>query len=328
MGTRIALPVLAAAIALAVLTAGAPAFAATLEVAPDATWSGDFGLGLEIPDTGPAYVETDSPDNETRYVVRFYFNADGLSLGTGGSLVLFRGLSGALTPIVTVLLRSDGGAGRELVYTVKTDAAETSTADIPVASGWHSLELDWAAAAAPGANDGFLNTRLDHAPTAGLTMLDNDQSAIGVARWGAVTLTAPLGGTMWLDSFASGRTGPIGPILAGSLDLDGNGALEALGDGLLFLRSSFGFTGAALIAGAVGNGCRYCTAPAIESRLVALQAVLDVDDDEDVDALTDALLVLRYLFGFSGATLTSGAVGDGAARNTPAAVTAYLALLE
>ena len=328
MGTRIALPVLAAAIALAVLTAGAPAFAATLEVAPDATWSGDFGLGLEIPDTGPAYVETDSPDNETRYVVRFYFNADGLSLGTGGSLVLFRGLSGALTPIVTVLLRSDGGAGRELVYTVKTDAAEDldrrhtgrirlALARARLGRGGGPGHERWLPQHSPRPR---AHRRLDHAR----------QRPVGDRRprWGAVTLTAPLGGTMWLDSFASGRTGPIGPILAGSLDLDGNGALEALGDGLLFLRSSFGFTGAALIAGAVGNGCRYCTAPAIESRLVALQAVLDVDDDEDVDALTDALLVLRYLFGFSGATLTSGAVGDGAARNTPAAVTAYLALLE
>ncbi len=328
MGTRAALPILAAAIALSGLPAGPPAIAATLEVAPDASWSGDFGLALEIPDTGPVYVETDTPDDETRYVVRFYFNADGLSLGTGGSLVLFRALSGALAPIVTVLLRSDGGAGRELVYTVGTDGAATSTADIPVASGWHSLELDWAAAAAPGANDGFLLTRLDDTPTAGLTMLDNDQSTIGVARWGAVAPTAPVGGTMWLDDFASRRAGPIGPILAGSLDLDGNGTLEALADGLLFLRFSFGFTGAALIAGAVGDGCRYCTAPAIQSRLVALQAVLDVDDNEDVDALTDALLVIRYLFGFSGATLTSGAVGDGAARNTPAAVTAYLASLE
>ena len=135
-------------------------------------------------------------------------------------------------------------------------------------------------------------------------------------------------GTMWLDDFASRRTGPIGPILAGSLDLDGNGALEALTDGLLFLRSSFGFSGATLITGAVGSGCRYCTAAAIQSRLVALQAVLDVDDNGDVAALTDGLLVLRFLFGFTGATLVSGAIGDGAARSSPAAVAAYLDALE
>ena len=169
--------------------------------------------------------------------------------------------------------------------------------------------------------------RLDDAPTAGLDLLDNDQSTVSFARWGR------SGGrrSHWIDvarrlRVASRR--PIGPILAGSLDLDGNGALEALTDGLLFLRSSFGFTGVTLITGAVGNGCRYCTAPAIQARLVALQAVLDIDDNGEVSALTDGLLVLRFLFGFTGTTLTSGAIGGGAARNTPAAVAAYLDTLE
>lgn len=37
-------------------------------------------------------------------------------------------------------------------------------------------------------------------------------------------------------------------------------------------------------------------------------AVLDIDADGDTDPLTDGLLVLRYLFGFTGAALVSGAV--------------------
>jgi hypothetical protein len=327
MRSRSRLSTLPAAVVFAGLLVGAPAFAGTLDVAPEATWSGDFGLVLGLTDTAPSYVETDTPADEVRYVVRFYFNADTVSLGAGGSLALFRAFSDALVPIVTALLQSGGDSGRELVFTVKTDAAEASTAGIPVGSGWHLLELDWAAAG-PGANDGFLHTRLDDAPTAGLDLLDNDQSTIGVARWGAVVVAATPSGTLWLDDFASRRTGPIGPVLAGSLDLDGNGALEALTDGLLFLRSLFGFTGATLITSAVGNGCRYCTAPAIQSRLVALQAVLDIDDNGAVAPLTDGLLVLRFLFGFTGTTLTSGAIGGGAARSTPVSVAAYLDTLE
>ena len=34
----------------------------------------------------------------------------------------------------------------------------------------------------------------------------------------------------------------------------------------------------------------------------------DIDDDGELDALTDGLLILRHLFGFSGSTLTEGAV--------------------
>ena len=165
---------------------GTPASAGTLDVAPEATWSGDFGLALALTDADPAYVETDTPDDETRYVVRFYFNADAVTLGPGGSLVLFRGLSGALAPVVTVLLKSDGGSGRELVYTVKTDTAEASSADVPVASGWHLLELDWAAAAGPGTNDGFLVTRLDGVPTAAWpcwTMTSRRSASRAGVRW-------------------------------------------------------------------------------------------------------------------------------------------------
>jgi hypothetical protein len=51
------------------------------------------------------------------------------------------------------------------------------------------------------------------------------------------------------------------------LDIDGNGVVDALTDTLLSLRYVFGFRGATLITGAVGNGCTRCTAPAIEAYL-------------------------------------------------------------
>ena len=41
---------------------------------------------------------------------------------------------------------------------------------------------------------------------------------------------------------------------------------------------------------------------------------LDVDNDSKTTALTDGLLVIRYLFGFEGDSLTTGAVGEGASR--------------
>ncbi len=51
------------------------------------------------------------------------------------------------------------------------------------------------------------------------------------------------------------------------LDLDGNGATDALTDGLLILRYLFGFRGPILTAGAVGGGCTRCDALAIEAYL-------------------------------------------------------------
>jgi hypothetical protein len=53
-------------------------------------------------------------------------------------------------------------------------------------------------------------------------------------------------------------------------------------------------------------------------------AILDVDGNGQLTALTDGLLVLRFLFGFSGVTLTSGAVGPGCTRCDSAAIVPYL----
>ena len=92
------------------------------------------------------------------------------------------------------------------------------------------------------------------------------------------------------------------------LDVDGNGTLDALTDGLLNLRWQFGFSGQTLIANAVGAGCTRCTAGEIEGYLSSIESQLDIDGNGIVGALTDGLLALRFLFGFSGDVLVSGAV--------------------
>jgi hypothetical protein len=58
-------------------------------------------------------------------------------------------------------------------------------------------------------------------------------------------------------------------------------------------------------------------------RLTA-PAVLDVDGDGSLTALTDGLLILRFFFGFTGANLTSGAVGSGCTRCDATAIADYL----
>ncbi|GIT39454.1 MAG: hypothetical protein Ct9H300mP8_06500 [Gammaproteobacteria bacterium] len=50
---------------------------------------------------------------------------------------------------------------------------------------------------------------------------------------------------------------------------------------------------------------------------------LDIDSDGQTGALTDGLLILRHLFGFSGSTLTSGATGLGASRSSPEVVRTF-----
>jgi hypothetical protein len=53
-------------------------------------------------------------------------------------------------------------------------------------------------------------------------------------------------------------------------------------------------------------------------------AVLDIDGDGSVQPLTDGLLVLRFLFGFNGTTLTAGAIGPNCTRCNAATIEPYL----
>jgi hypothetical protein len=53
-------------------------------------------------------------------------------------------------------------------------------------------------------------------------------------------------------------------------------------------------------------------------------ALLDIDGDGQLTALTDGLLALRFLFGFTGTSLTTGAVGAGCTRCDSATILPYL----
>jgi hypothetical protein len=121
---------------------------------------------------------------------------------------------------------------------------------------------------------------------------------------------------VWQSSLQDGSLGGVfaqrfenrGVLL---LDADGNGVLAPLSDGLLILRHLFGFTGATLSTGAIGPNCTRCTAASVTSYLTGLGMQLDIDANTHLEALGDGLLMLRFLFGFTGSALINGAVGSG-----------------
>jgi hypothetical protein len=118
------------------------------------------------------------------------------------------------------------------------------------------------------------------------------------------------------------------PPLA-TLDVDGNGQLNALTDGLLVLRFLFDFSGTTLTTGAVGANCTRCDGATITSYLTGLGLILDIDDNGALEPLTDGLLTLRFIFGFTGTTLTNNAVaGNCVTRCDPATILPYLQTLD
>jgi hypothetical protein len=109
--------------------------------------------------------------------------------------------------------------------------------------------------------------------------------------------------------------------LSWDLDLDGN--VDALTDGLLMLRYTFGLRGNSLTASAISTESNL-TSSEVESRVETILTIADIDGNGDVDALTDGLILLRYLFNLRNEPLISGAVSQNAIRSSSIAVSQYL----
>jgi len=109
-----------------------------------------------------------------------------------------------------------------------------------------------------------------------------------------------------------------------SFDVDESLQAQPLTDGLLVIRYLFGFSGDALTSGAVSSDANRDASEVIVSYLTDADAQLDIDGDGESKPLTDGLLLIRYLFGFSGSSLVSGAIGSEATRDTAEAVEAYI----
>lgn len=112
-------------------------------------------------------------------------------------------------------------------------------------------------------------------------------------------------------------------ISPASWDFDNNGTADALTDGLLMLRHAFGLTGDSLLNGAIAANSPL-TGAQVEQSIISSMAIADIDNNGQVDALTDGLLLLRYLFGIKGATLVDGAVAPGASRTTHSEIEHYI----
>ena len=117
-------------------------------------------------------------------------------------------------------------------------------------------------------------------------------------------------------------TGPSGQIISWDIDKDGNA--DALTDGLLLLRYAFGLRGDPLANNAIASGSNL-SASQVEEELEATLVIADIDGNGEVDALTDGLLLLRYLFGLGGDPLINSAVAEGSPRSSSSAIEQYLA---
>ena len=159
----------------------------------------------------------------------------------------------------------------------------------------------------------------------------------GQAQCSISTLAVGLHGISAVYSGDSGNLGSTSStlnqnVIPPSLDIDASNTqtkYHAPTDGLLTVRYLLGLTGNSLVAGVAFGGTATRIDPvAIKNYLDSIRPQLDIDGNNSVNALTDGLLIVRYLLGLRGDALISGAVDlQLGTRKTATEIQSYLQLL-
>jgi hypothetical protein len=165
---------------------------------------GSKGMQAYINDNTALYVTDNNPFSETHYRARFYFDPNSVTMATNDVFTLFDASNRSGTQLMSVEfgrtaadfqvragLRNDAGTMSYLAYTYLMD-------------GPHAFEIEWKAATASGANDGYLTLWMDGAQLGSLTGVDNDADTLDSARLGGVAgIDTGTRGTVYFDGFVS-----------------------------------------------------------------------------------------------------------------------------
>ncbi|MEO7851725.1 MAG: putative glycoside hydrolase [Rubrivivax sp.] len=230
----------------------------------------------------------------------------------------------SLTPhSAAILYKTNGGGGTPLPVGDST-APSVPTNLIGTAASATQVNLTWSASTDNTAVTGYI-----------VYLNDNQLATVSGTSYQHTGLSA---GTTYnyrvsaFDAVPNHSAWTATPVLvltstaqAGiTLDIDGNGTAAAQTDGMLILRYLFGLTGSSLTDGAVGAGAQRSTPDAIAQRIESVRAQLDIDGNGTVEALTDGMLLLRYLSGIRGAALIANMSGGGGTRSGATAIEAYI----
>ena len=182
-----------------------------LNVTTTAALVGSQGLRAVINNTTAIYVTDDTPNAESRYRARFYFDPNSITMSNGNTHTIFYGYQGTSTQILQVEFRRSSGVYQVRASVRNNKSTWSSSNWFTINDAPHFLEMDWRAATAAGANNGSLTFWIDGAQQANLTGVSNDTRRIDRVRLGAVEgLDSGTLGAYYFDAFESRRQNYIG----------------------------------------------------------------------------------------------------------------------
>ncbi|GAB1472094.1 hypothetical protein MASR2M66_29720 [Chloroflexota bacterium] len=194
-----------------------------LSVSNAAAAIGSNGMQALIDDTTSIWVKDQIPTPQSHYSIRFYFDPNSVNVPNDSSMY-----------IVTADADPNGwafcleldriGDGYALDPCVMDDAnVWHSGSGVYITDGWQAIEMEWQAASASGANDGYLKLWVNDVLVETLMNLDTDTLPITDVTIGAASdVPANTTGTIFFDGFVSNQgehigLDPNGPALTGPL---------------------------------------------------------------------------------------------------------------
>jgi hypothetical protein len=165
-----------------------------------------------IDDNNVLYVTDETPNTESRYRARFYFDPNSISMVSGNAHYLFTGVLGTTREVVRLNFRFSNGVYQLSGNLLNDSSTWVNTAWFTISDAPHAIELDWQAASAAGANNGRLTVWVDGTMKAELINMDNDTQRVDIVVLGPYSgIDSGTRGTYFIDAFESRRNTYIGP---------------------------------------------------------------------------------------------------------------------
>jgi chitodextrinase len=236
-----------------------------------------------------AYDTTDNNSQLSGLGMRVHFDS---------SLLSFKEITGLIEQDIII-----DGLGP---YNDEADSDNDPLTDQYIMFGWASLLNNWPNVELPTV---LMNIAFDVSNT-----IDTDAISSTSINFTDSAFTAGYGFNA--ENYELG-------LLKATWDLDGNGEADALTDGLMMLRYLFGLRGDAVTNTAIAINSLLSQTEVI-AEIEASLDIADIDADGKLNALTDGLLLLRYLFAMRDDSLTYGAIGPYANRTSNEQIEHYI----
>jgi PKD repeat protein len=167
------------------------------------------GLENLLAGTSDMAVYDTTPNDEKHYDARFYFDPNSINLPNGQGMYLFAGPN-AQWAFCLYLERQ--GIDYRLSLCGKDDSNNwLENKFVYINDGWQAIEIEWQAANAPGANNGYMKLFINNVLVDTMKNLDTDTRSITDVALGVSGVPVGTTGTVYFDAFDSRRSSHIGP---------------------------------------------------------------------------------------------------------------------